>query len=69
MIKEQICFRYPNTSTVIVAPRVVDVPDSYSGVILAQEGMFLNKDLELGDVAANTVWFIPPSQILWVKRL
>lgn len=71
MIKEQICIRAPNTSSLEVSmtPLVIDVPDNYSGISIAEEGIYLNKDFEIGDVAANTVWFIPPSQILWVKRL
>ncbi len=72
-MKEQICIRYPqappSSLEVSRTPLVIDVPARYSGVLLSQEGVYLNKDFVIGDVAANTVWFIPPSQILWVKRL
>ncbi len=72
-MKEQICIRYPaelaNPLGVSQTTLVIDVPDNYSGITLAQEGIYLNANYEIGDVAANTLWFIPPSQILWVKRL
>lgn len=70
MTKEQICFRVPDSVLeASTTPLIVGVPDNYSGITLAAEGIYLNKHFEIGDVAANTVWFIPPSQILWVKRL
>ena len=71
-MKEQICVRYPQSPHMSLeinrTPLVIDVPKRYSGISLAQEGVYLNEDFAF-DVAANTKWFIPPSQVLWVKRI
>ena len=70
---EQICVRFPQHPSMALevsrTPLVIDVPNSYNGIALSQEGLHLNKDFELGDVGVNTVWFIPPAQVLWVRRI
>ncbi len=72
---EQICIRYPaelaNPLAVSQTVLIIDVPTEVSGIQLARDGLLLNKDYTIHKKGSgyNAVWFIPPSQVLWVKRL
>ena len=72
-MKEQICIRYPPELTTLLGVSqttlVIDVPDHMSGIDLARSGLKLTKGYELGSTDGDNIWFIPPSQVLWVKRL